>query len=133
MKYQLLIIFLLGLSLGTGAAWANAADISGTWEFTIERTAEQGGTFNSTLVFKQTGSALSGAYSGRFGEHKIIGAVKGDKAVFSWESKPATDGGKSPCQVSFNGVIESTNKMTGDVDCFCGEGQKCKWTATKKK
>src|SRR5262245_51948801 len=133
MKYQLLITVLLGISLASSGAWASAADISGSWEITIERTAEQGGTFNATLVFKQTASALSGAYSGRFGEHKIIGALKGDKAVFSWENNPTNDGGKSPCQVIFNGVIESTNKMTGDVDCFCGEGRKCKWIATKKK
>jgi hypothetical protein len=133
MKYQLLIIFLLGLSLGTADAWPNFADISGTWEITIERTAEQGGTFNATLVFKQAGEKLSGSYSGRFGEHKIIGAVKGDKAVFSWENKPTTDGGKSPCLVAFNGVVESPTKMAGAVECFCGEGQKCKWTATKKK
>src|SRR5688572_4457488 len=131
MKYQLLIIILTGLSLIT--AGAGATDISGTWEITIERTAEQGGTFNATLVFKETGEQLSGSYSGRFGEHKVIGVVKGDKAVFSWENKPATDGGKPPCPVTFNGTIESPTKMTGAVECFCGEGQKCKWTATKKK
>jgi hypothetical protein len=133
MKYQLLIVVLLGLSLVTAGAWANGADISGTWEFTIERAAEQGGKFSAMIVFKQTGEKLSGAYSGRFGEHKVIGAVKGDKAVFSWETEPTTDGGKLPCMVIFNGAIESPNKMAGAVECFCGEGQKCKWTATKKK
>jgi len=133
MQYQLLIVVLLGLSQVTSGAWANDADITGTWEITIERTAEQGGTFNATIVFKQTGAALSGAYSGRFGEHKVIGEVKGDKAVFSWETEPTTDGGKLPCPVVFNGVIESQDKMTGAVECFCGEGQRCKWTGTKKK
>jgi hypothetical protein len=132
MKYQLLIIVLTGLSLVAAGAGAVATDISGKWEITIERTAEQGGTFNATLVFKETGEKLSGSYSGRFGEHKVIGVVKGDKAVFSWENKPTTDGGKPPCPVTFNGAIESPTKMTGAVECFCGEGQKCKWTATKK-
>jgi hypothetical protein len=133
MKCQLLIVVLLGLSLVTSGAWANGADISGTWEITIERTTEQGGTFNATIVFKQTGEKLSGAYSGRLGEHKVIGAVKEDKAVFSWETKPTTDGEELPCPVIFDGAIESPNKMTGAVERFCGEGQKCKWTATKKK
>ena len=133
MKYQLLIIVLLGLSLVASGGRANGADISGTWEITIERTAEQGGTFNATIIFKQTGATLSGAYSGRFGEHKVIGAVKGNKAVFSWETKPTTDGGKLPCVVTFDGAIESATKMTGAVECFCGEGQKCRWTATRKK
>ena len=91
MQYQLLIVVLLGLSQVTSGAWANDADITGTWEITIERTAEQGGTFNATIVFKQTGAALSGAYSGRFGEHKVIGEVKGDKAVFSWETEPRSE------------------------------------------
>ena len=133
MKHQLLIIVLLGLSLVTSGAWANAADISGTWEITIERAAEQGGTFKATIVFKQTGAKLSGDYSGRFGEHKVIGAVKGDKAMFSWESEPKTDGGKPPCLVTFDATIESPNKMTGAVECFCGEGQRCNWSGTKKK
>jgi hypothetical protein len=133
MKYQLLIVVLLGLSLVTSGAWADGADISGTWEITIERTAEQGGTFNAAIVFKQTGEKLSGVYSGRFGEHKVVGRVEGGKAVFSWEIEPTADGGKPPCPVTFNGALESPTKMTGAVECFCGEGQRCKWTGTKKK
>jgi hypothetical protein len=133
MKYQLLIVLMLGLSLAPSEVCASGADISGTWEITIERTAEQGGTFDAAIVFKQTGEKLSGVYSGRFGEHKVIGTVKGDKAVFSWEIEPTTDGGKRPCHVTFNGALESPTRMTGAVECFCGEGQKCKWTGTKKK
>jgi hypothetical protein len=132
MKSQMLIVVLLGLSLLTASAWANATDISGTWGITIERTAEQGGTFNATFVFKQAGEQLSGTYSGKFGEHKVIGTVKGDKVVFSWEQKPTTDGGKRPRPVTFDGTLESPTKMTGTVIAFCGE-QKCEWTATKKK
>jgi hypothetical protein len=132
MKSQMLIVVLLGLSLVTASAWANATDISGTWGITIERTAEQGGTFNATFVFKQAGEQLSGTYSGKFGEHKVIGTVKGDKVVFSWEQKPPTDGGKRPRPVTFDGKLESPTKMTGTVVAFC-QSEKCKWTATKKK
>ena len=133
MKCQFLIVVLFGLSLVNADARANVADISGKWECVIERTAEQGGTFNATFVLNQQGEKLNGSYSGRFGEHKVIGSVKGDKAVFRWETKPTTDGGKQPCLVTFHGAIESPNKMTGAVECFCGEGQKCKWVATRKK
>jgi hypothetical protein len=132
MKYQLLIVVLLGLSQVTaGSQAANTTDISGVWACTIERTADQGGTFNATFVFKQENEKLSGTYSGRFGEHKFSGTVKGNKVEFTWE-KPPSDGPKQPVTVTFKGALESPTKMTGTVVAFCGE-EKCKWTATKKK
>jgi len=130
MKSQLLIVVLLGLWLVTAGAGAGATNISGTWECTIERAS---GPVHDTLVFKQTGEKLSGTYSGSFREHKFNGTVKGNKVEFTWE-KPPADGGKLPPTVTFNGTIESPTKITGTVEIpFCKEGQKCKWTATKKK
>jgi hypothetical protein len=35
MKYQLLIILLLGLSLGTAGAGVGATDVSGTWDCSV--------------------------------------------------------------------------------------------------
>src|SRR5262245_18398136 len=54
MKSQLLIIVLLGLSLGTAVAWDGAVDISGTWAFSIDA-----GKFKRALrfVFKQPAHA----------------------------------------------------------------------------
>ena|SRR6266498_488818 len=127
MKYQLLLVVSLGLLLVT--ARAKAADLSGTWTFTIERAT---GPVNETFVFKQAGEKLSGAYSGPWGEHKVIGTVKGDLVVFNWEIAPG--GGKRPPTVTFDGKLESPAKMTGTVEVpYCAEGQKCKWTATKRK
>jgi hypothetical protein len=60
MKYQLLIVFLLGLSLAPAGSWAGAADISGTWAFTVEVMGPPG---NLTIVFKQDGYKLSGSCS----------------------------------------------------------------------
>ncbi len=130
MKYQSLIIVLLGLSLVTTNAWTKAINISGTWECTIER---ESGPVKDTLVFTQRGEKLSGNYNGSRGKHKFNGTVKGNKVVFSWE-KPPDAGPKPPPTVTFNGTIESPTKMTGTVEIpFCKEGQKCKWTAIKKK
>jgi hypothetical protein len=132
MKSQLLIVVLLGLLLVTAGSWAaNATDISGKWGITIERTAEQGGTINDTLVFKQEGEKLSGTHSGSRGEHKFSGTVKGNKVEFTWE-KPPADGPKAPPTITFDGTLESPTKITGTVVAFCGR-EKCKWTATRKK
>jgi hypothetical protein len=132
MRSRLLIGGLLGVFLINTGGWKNATDITGTWEITVERSAEYSGNFTSTLVFKQAGDQLSGTYSGKFGEYKVIGTVEGDKVVFSWEQKPPTDGGKRPRPVTFDGKLESPTKMTGTVVAFC-QSEKCKWTATKKK
>lgn len=129
MKYRSLIVVLLGLSILTASAWA-ATDISGTWAFTIERAT---GPVDATGVFKQAGEKLSGTYAGQFGRYDVIGTVKGNKVVFTWEI-PADSSGKRPPTVTFNGTVESPTKMTGTVEVpYCPEGQSCKWTATKKK
>jgi hypothetical protein len=134
MKSQLLIVVLLGISLLTAGAKSNATDISGTWEITVERSAEYSGNFTSTLVFKQKGETLNGTYSGKFGEHRLSGTVKGNKVDFSWQVKPdpTIDSSKGPRPVTFDGTLESGTKMTGTVVAFCGR-EKCQWTAIKRK
>ncbi len=42
MKSQLLIVFFLGIALGTSGAGAGAANISGTWACSIDTTAPPG-------------------------------------------------------------------------------------------
>ena len=76
MKSQLLIIVLLGLSLGTAATSAGAADISGTWAFSVNLT---GGPQNvpMTFVFKQEGEKLTGTQSSGSGEPKVMGTFCG--------------------------------------------------------
>lgn len=81
MKVRSLIAALIGLSLVTSGAWA-ASDISGIWEITIERAS---GPVNDTFVVKQAGEKLSGTYTGLFGEYKVVGTLKGNKAVFGWQ------------------------------------------------
>jgi hypothetical protein len=130
MKYQLLILVLLGLSLGSSGPWAKATDISGTWAVAYMGTS--GDPITLTFVFKQQGEKLTGTFAGvgPIGEQKIIGTVKGDKAVFGFELKGLSN--KGSVTATFNGTIESPTKMTGTVGSpFCGDG--CKWTATKKR
>jgi len=125
MKYQLLIILLLGLSLGTAGAGASATDISGTWAFSINL---EGGPQNvkNTFVFKQEGEKLTGDSSGGFPEGKVTGTVKGNKVEFSVEGKNRS--GES-VRINYTGAIESLTKMSGTLEFPKGPG---KWTATKK-
>jgi len=125
MKYQLLIILLLGLSPGTAGAGASATDISGTWAFSINL---EGGPQNvkNTFVFKQEGEKLTGDSSGGFPEGKVTGTVKGNKVEFSVEGKNRS--GES-VRINYTGAIESLTKMSGTLEFPKGPG---KWTATKK-
>jgi hypothetical protein len=54
MKYQLLIVLLLGLTLGPAGSSAGATDISGTWEFSVSMEDARGPqNALSTFVLKQ--------------------------------------------------------------------------------
>jgi hypothetical protein len=135
MKYQLLIIVLLVLSLAPGAAGSAAADISGTWKGAIDRPGNSYGPLDITFIIKQEGEKLSGSYSqgNRKGEQqKITGTVKGNKVVFSYELKPPPEVKKPGLTVTFNGTIESPNKITGTIGNPYCDGE-CKWAATKQK
>ena len=125
MKYQLLIVCLLGLLPVPVGSWASATDISGTWAFSVNL---EGGPQNikNTFVFKQEGEKLTGDSSGGFPEGKVTGTVKGNKVEFSVEGKNRS--GES-VRINYTGAIESPTKMLGTLEFPKGPG---KWTATKK-
>jgi len=125
MKYQLLIVFLLGLALAPTGAGASATDISGTWAFSVSL---DGGpqNFPMTFVLKQQGEKLTGSQSGGSGEPKVTGTVNGNKVEFSVEGKNRSG---DPYKNTFTGAIESPAKMSGACEFPKGSG---KWTATKK-
>jgi hypothetical protein len=134
MKYQLLIIVLLGLSLAPAGAGSAAADISGTWKGAIDRPGNSYGPLDIRFIIKQEGEKLSGIYSDgtKIGPQKITGTVKGNKMAFSWELKPPADSKKPGLTVTFSGTIESPNKITGTIGNPYCDGE-CKWAVTKRK
>src|SRR5262245_8160915 len=134
MKYQLLIIFLLGLSLAPGVAGSAAADISGTRKGAIDRPGNSYGPLDITFIIKQEGEKLSGTYSDgtKIGPQKITGTVKGNKTALSWELNPPADSKKPGLTVTFNGTVESPTKITGVIGTPYCHGE-CKWTVTKQK
>ena len=125
MKYQLLIVTMLALALGTASALASATDISGSWAFSVSL---DGGPQNVPMSFtlKQQGEKLTGSQSDASGETKVTGTVKGDKVSFSSEGKNRNG---DPYKNNYAGTIESPAKMSGTCEFPKGGG---KWTATKK-
>jgi hypothetical protein len=69
--------FLLAAALTVGAQSTN---VSGNWKLTFETP---NGAANPSVVLKQEGEKLTGAYKGRFGEFPLEGAVKGKEIKFT--------------------------------------------------
>ena len=105
------------------AATALAADVTGTWNATVETP---GGTGNPTFALKQDGEKLTGTYTGMLGKADLTGSVKGDKIEFQFEA--SYEGQKFT--IRYSGVIESATRMKGTARfADMGEGA---WTAVKK-
>jgi len=102
---------------------AMAADISGTWNAAVESDAGSG---SPTFVFKQTGDALTGSYSGALGEAKITGTVQGNKVTWSFQVAP--DG--ENIKLTYTETLDGDSKMKGTIDF--GALGKGTFTATKK-
>ncbi|HEY3743464.1 MAG TPA: hypothetical protein VGL53_26640 [Bryobacteraceae bacterium] len=99
-----------------------AEDVTGKWTFNVETDAGSG---SPTFIFKQSGEALTGTYSGAFGEAPINGMVKGDSIEFTF--KASSDGQEVTCK--YRGKITG-NQIKGNVDLgSVGTGT---FTATKQ-
>ena len=125
-KHLLLVFFislLTALPISNGLA-SGAADISGTWNFSVD--LDSGGHGEPTFVFKQEGEKLTGTYNGPLGEIKVTGAATGARVEFGFEFTVDGRSGKA----AYTGTIESPSKMSGTVEF--GAGTRGKWTATKK-
>jgi len=81
------------------------ADLTGSWSASVVLDAGSG---TATFVFKQTGEALSGSYTGTLGQAQVTGTVKGDQAEWSFENDQV---GK----VAYKGVLDGAGKMKGTV------------------
>src|SRR5215510_3650062 len=126
MKHLLIALFIsliatLPITIGLSSG---AADISGTWNFSVD--LDSGGRGDPVFVFKQEAENLTGTYNGPLGEYKITGTVTGAKAVFGFDfTRDGVD-----AKATYTGSIEGPTKMTGTVEIT--GGVRGKWTATKK-
>jgi len=97
---------LIALAVGLGAAQASVA---GKWNLTVQ--FEQG-SGAPTVVFKQDGEALTGTYTGQFGEAPLTGTLKGKDIVF--RVKVSAQG--YDVEFTYSGTLESETTMKGTVD-----------------
>ena len=104
---------------------AFAADVSGTWQLTVE-TSQGSGT--PTVVLQQQGEKLTGTFNSQiFGEAKLTGSVKGNAIEFGFEG----EAGGQTIKVSYKGTIESPTAMKGTA-VYAGFDDKATWSAVKK-
>jgi len=105
-------------------AFAAGVDVTGTWKFAVETSAGSG---EPTFVFKQAGEAITGTYSGAFGEAPLKGTVKGNVIEFQFKIAPAGE----DVVAEYKGTIESDTSMKGTVKF--GAVAEGTWTAKKAK
>ncbi|MCI0392458.1 MAG: hypothetical protein MOB07_27315 [Acidobacteria bacterium] len=130
-KHQALILLigLLSLSLGAAGHRPVAADISGTWEFTIDLTSHmtkgtKKGSKRIAFVLEQQGEKLTGRCCEP--EQKFTGVVQGDKVMFEHD-------GENRTQKTYTGTIETPTEMTGTVKYIENGVQiQHKWSAIKQ-
>jgi opacity protein-like surface antigen len=100
------------------AGVAVAADISGTWNATVNLGDQTG---SPTFVFKQDGEKLTGTYSGALGDAKLSGTVKGNEISFDFEAqgiavnysgKLSADGKRIEGTVDYGGQVSGTFTAT---------------------
>lgn len=103
-------------------AFAQNADITGTWDVTV--TTTQGQMPASTLVLKKDGEKIVGTMSGPQGDVYVEAEVK-EKAVTLYASVPTQQG---PIDITFSGMADGST-MKGTVD-FGGRGGG-DWSATR--
>jgi hypothetical protein len=103
---------------------AVAADVTGSWQFTVETSQ---GTGRPTVILQQNGEALRGTFTSQvLGEVKTAGTVKGNALEFGFR----LDAGGLPIEVRYKGTIESPAAMKGTA-AYEGSGDKFTWSAAR--
>lgn len=73
-------LFFTILGMPALPAAPEAADVTGTWDMTVET---QEGTAHPSITLKQEGEKIAGTYQGQMGKSDLEGTIKGDDIKFS--------------------------------------------------
>lgn len=120
-RVLIIAVFAIGV-LVPAHLGAQAANITGEWNFTVE-TDQGGGT--PTITFKQDSEKLTGKYAGQLGNADLTGTLKGTAIHFTFTLD--VQGQQAP--VTYDGTVEK-NTMKGKMDI--GGMVSGTFTATKK-
>jgi cytochrome c-type biogenesis protein CcmE len=106
------------------AALAVAADITGTWNASVESSL---GTGTPVFTLKQDGEKLTGEYAGALGTAKLAGTVKGDDVQIDFQ----VDAGGESIAVRYQGKLDAAGKNMKGTVVFGGLGEGT-FTAAKR-
>jgi hypothetical protein len=94
---------------------ANAADVSGTWNMTVDI---QGQTGSPVFTLKQEGEKVTGTYKGQLGEAPVTGTIKGNDLALSYKLEAQG----MALEVKYIGTVDG-NSVSGKVSLGeMGEG-----------
>jgi hypothetical protein len=99
----------LGLSAFTANAGRILADLTGTWEVSVQ-TPDQAVT--STLAVTQKGDSISGTLSSEIGQANVKGLVKGDTVNFAF----GLDMGGQAIEIAATALLSDKDNMSGSMD-----------------
>lgn len=121
---RLAVIGALVFGAATATAQRLLADVSGTWNVTVEGPQ---GPMGSVLTIEQKGDTLSGKFSSEIGEAPISGMVKGDSVKIAL----GLDMGGQQLSLQIAGALKDADNMAGVVEAVGMGG--FPFTATRKK
>ncbi len=111
------------LLLALTSAALFAADVTGTWFFTVELSAGSGAP---TVELKQDGTKITGKYSGTLGDVPLVGKLDGDAIELVGNAEYSGE----KLRLTYVGKLTSATTMEGKA--IYGELGEGKFTAKKK-
>jgi hypothetical protein len=107
MLRRMFVISLAAVGAFASVALAADANVSGTWNMTVESPM---GTGNPTFTLTQKGADVTGTYKGQLGEAPVTGTVKGNAV----ELKYTIDAQGTQLAITYAGTVEG-GEMKGKV------------------
>jgi hypothetical protein len=116
-----LLASLAAIALICPAPVSASADVSGTWDLTVE---SQQGTANPSVTLIQSGEQLSGTYRGRMGQWRVEGTIRGSEIRFSVTMRFQDQ----PLVITYSGTVDA-DSMKGTVQF--GDYSSGTWTGKR--
>lgn len=102
-----LLMSMLAMVAMASSAFAADANITGTWNMTVETAAGPG---SPTFTLKQSGKEVTGDYQGALGQAPVTGTVNGNSVALKFTINAAG----SELTVTYTGTVDG-NTMKGKV------------------